>query len=1027
MSTRQNLKTAGILLLVLHTVSSYGMEWIKNGNFEDGKVEPWHLEKPNKQVSLSIIKDSNLSGGGSGALGITMTDTPRINICQRLKVGPGTYKFTAYIDTTRCTKPRGYVLLYLSGSVGGKYKNFCSVSTPGNVRTGWKTKEWDKHELVVTVPPGGTIKSINILVGNITGTVMLDRISLRDYGKSEKQKDLRAAELAEELKAVQASAPQVEFGTRKDFNLFRHDETPELGFELKNPADRQASVQVQFTTTDYFGRTILKSEKEFKIPAKGKISEILRYPECRLPGFYCTRANWKSGGHSGKQLFSFVKVGPVPEKKDPLYGMTFYYDGDLKSLDKLDLLACGSKGVEFKWHWWLHLKPEAFDKMKKRLEEFRKRGIEPIGGFSMLHLGITKNYWNKRLSKRPPLSKAPELDDLRETMIEFVEKVVTLYKPYIKVWFLGGEVESQAQKYPSSLPDYIETIKFTSQTIRRMDPDAEVHGIGIGGFKSHPFFVFMPKVLPHVKDYIDGIAPDIYPAGNRYGKGYITLNTEENGFRSGLMKLVEMAKVTRKGYVSNAEGGSSIYRNTPLDDPCGISMANNHARQFILLKTVPGIRYWQYYKTTNNPKVAADWGMWEKDNPRQIVSAYAATARIMAFAVFVREMKLHQDIPCWMFRKDGKYFAAVWYNGKENLKVKLTDGIAAEAKDVQGNPIEIKDGIIYLGEAPIYLYAKDPTNLEKLLANASAGVSELEFVLDRQTAGKTLLAIKNKSGHKIDLTLKSAEIPGQKPIPYSDKITLASGEIKTIEKAVGADSVTFHLETGNGRKYAASAVLKPVKVPVVNSFAELEKKAVPQYLNLPDRQIVGYDDLKIHGLYTGLDDLSAVFRLGYDENFLYLEVRVKDDVHRNNSIPSQIYNADCIQFAIDANRDANLKKFRGIRGYSDDDFNFAAGLAKGSPCLRCYVAPANKRAKLLEKACRPTPEITRDKKTKTTLYRIKLAFSDLEPLKPERGRNFGFSLLVFDWDPPSEFYAIKYSAGVDHPWDPSKYPAFQFE
>ena len=67
------------------------------------------------------------------------------------------------------------------------------------------------------------------------------------------------------------------------------------------------------------------------------------------------------------------------------------------------------------------------------------------------------------------------------------------------------------------------------------------------------------------------------------------------------------------------------------------------------------------------------------------------------------------------------------------------------------------------------------------------------------------------------------------------------------------------------------------------------------------------------------------------------------------------------------------------------------------------------------------------KKTKTTVYRIKLAFSDLAPLKPEKGRNFGFSIAVFDQDPPSQFYNMTYSDGVTRPFDPAKYPAFQFE
>ena len=1030
MKSTMTVLLSGLLATVL---TASGKEWIKNGDFENEKTAPWFFSPPAKTASLSIIKDSNLPGGGSGALGITVANTRRVDVRQSLKAGPGKYKLTMYIDTTRCTKPSGYVMVQLTGSVGKKWKAFATVATPYSTANEWIKLKWKKYEKIITVPQGGELSSFYIVLVNITGTVMVDRISLLDYNEDEQKKDQELKDRAAAMEAAQKAAPQAAFRSKKYQNLFRINETPEHVFELSNPADREVSVPVSFTTTDYFGRTVRKTDKEFKIPAKGKVSEALRYPECRLPGFYCTTASWKSGIISGELKASFVKVGPVPQKNDPLFGITHYFNLGFhaRNAELMESLAVGSKGIIFPWNWYLKdfltNKTKTFEKIRQNLEDLKKCGIEPVGGFDMNYGAWKRDAWKRWMPKEKVKGEDPTVEELQEVLVPFIEKIVTLYKPYIKNWELGGELDCGYQNYAAAYPNYIGMMKFSAEAIRRIDPDAVICGIGCGGMKSHPQYQMITRVLPEVKDYLDGISPDLYPAGNRYGKGFVTLNSEENNFRPSMLKLVEMAKVTKKQYVSCAEGGPSIVRSTPLDDPCGATMANVEARQFILLKTVPNFRHWLYYKPFVSLKGSYDWSMWEKENPRQVVSAYAATARIMAFAEFVKELKLHQDIPCWMFRKDGKYFAAIWYNGKENLKVKLPDNIPAEAKDVQGNPIELKDSILYLGEAPVYLYAKNPAALEKLLADASAGVSELEFVLDRQQAGKTLLAIKNKSGHKIDLTLKSAEIPETKTIPYSDKIELVSGEIKTVEKPVGADSVTFHLETGKGRKYAASAVLKPVKVPFVNSFAELEKKAVPQRLDDPSKQITGYDDLKTHGVYTGLDDLSGSFRLGYDKQYLYLEARVKDNVHLNNCSPGFLYMGDSIQFAIDTNRDAKMKLFRGVRGYSDDDFNFVSGLVKGKPYTWCFVAPTKKSAELRDKQYRLNPEITRDEKTKTTLYRIKLAFSDLAPLKPEKGRNFGFSLIIFDKDTSTSFYSMEYSAGVSHPFEPSKYPAFQFE
>ena len=273
-----NVKKTAISLLIIASVFSYGKEWVKNGDFEDGKTAPWRLTKPNKNVSLSIVTDSESPCGGTGAFGITMSKEKRIDIIQYVKIGPGKYKLTAYMDTTRCTKPGGYILLYLSGQVNGKWHNFGGVSAGGTPKipgVGWQKTVWQKYEKIITVPEGGVIKGINISLFSLTGTIMLDGISIQDYGTEEEQKNLEQKQQDEkkkaELKAQQTAAPQGLLQSRKHRNLFRQDETPELGFELKNPADREVSLKVRFTTTDYFGRTVLATVKEFKIPAKGKM------------------------------------------------------------------------------------------------------------------------------------------------------------------------------------------------------------------------------------------------------------------------------------------------------------------------------------------------------------------------------------------------------------------------------------------------------------------------------------------------------------------------------------------------------------------------------------------------------------------------------------------------------------------------------------------------------------------------------------------------------------------------------------
>ena len=1174
-------------------------EFVKNGDFEKGEVAPWTLTKPNPKVAVTVISDGAPPHGGSGVLAITPDGAARLDLRQGVKIGPGQYKFSAWMDTTRCTERGGHVAITLDGTLNGKWHRFGSlVSASVFTDNHWRKIEWTKYEAEVTVPPGGEIRSIYITVARIKGTAMVDAVSLQGEGspapepepkpqatkpepkpepKAEKPaaavtgskehlnggffdngfstewritgpqgtlhltaldgdavpkgsrfalaatsplpvktgfshsiyrrispgtymiagqidaarcadakgylqiqltgtvnkkwhlfagRTIRIADARKgwvkweagpftvpeggqvktlSIKVINVTGtvlvdrfsirevltePRPEMTARQHRSLFRVDEMPELGLALANPLEKPIEMELTLRTTDYFGNVVAESTKKFAIPAKQKLCEVLRYPECKLPGYYCTTAEWRAGSHKGKVQGTFVKVGPVPTKRDPLFAQSFYSEMDLTVFD---LLAVGAKGVQFHWRQ-LNYAPSYFDEVEKQLVELKRLGIEPIGEFCS-HYGSMANwsYWKTWMPKgKVPEGKEPTIQDVKDVLVPFVQKIVTRCKPYIRNWYLGGEIEGGHQRYARAVEIYVAMTQFNSAAIKAADPAAIVSGPGCGGGRVSPRFPWLKKLLPEIKDSLDGLSLDTYTHGQQYGKGYITLNSEEADLRNMMLEALELAKATRLKFVDIAEKGPIIVRSTPFDDPCGAGMANIVARDYIILKTLPQVRHWLYYKTTTTHSIADQpngWAMWEDDNPRQVVSAYAATARIMGNAEFVKELPIHQDIPCWIFRKEGRCFAALWYNGKDPLKVVLTAGIPAEAKDVQGNPVSLEKRIVYLGEAPLYLYADSPEALEKLLKHAADNVSELKLFLERLFSGKTLLVMRNQSGKSIKLKLTQVEVfgpSGKRVIPCRDEFTLAPGEVKSVEKPVDGESVAFALETAAGRRYTAAAEFKTVPVPRVSGFAELEKKGVPQRLDDPTKQIICYEDLKVHGNYTGLDDLSAVFKLGYDDTYLYLSVTVKDDTHLNENAPASIWNGDALQYAIDPNRDAGMRLMRGFRGYSTDDFNFATALAKGVPRTRCYVASAEKR-EMQDKDYRLAPEILRDEAAKTTTYRVKLAFADLAPLKPTPGKIFGFSLIVYDRDTPTSRYSMRYSGGVDHPFDPSQYPAFRFE
>jgi hypothetical protein len=74
------------------------------------------------------------------------------------------------------------------------------------------------------------------------------------------------------------------------------------------------------------------------------------------------------------------------------------------------------------------------------------------------------------------------------------------------------------------------------------------------------------------------------------------------------------------------------------------------------------------------------------------------------------------------------------------------------------------------------------------------------------------------------------------------------------------------------------------------------------------------------------------------------------------------------------------------------------------------------------------PSVTRDERTKVTTYRVKIPFADLAPLKPEKGRVFGFSFLAFDKDGERiAAYRIESTEGLAGNTNPGRFLAFVFE
>ncbi|MBQ9367220.1 MAG: hypothetical protein IJT83_05520, partial [Victivallales bacterium] len=593
-----------LLALALSFTSAFAAEYLQNGDFEAETPAPWRLYKETK-ATLTLTSDNVPAGGGRTALAIQIpAGEDKAVLTQRIKLGPGTYTFSGYVDTTGVTVPQGFVQFYVSGDIDGKWKNFGGFHVGGTKpKLGWRNTPWTKLEHTFTIPENGSGASIWCECLKTTGTVLLDNFSISD------DKPQQAPKTPEKPKNPLAVTMHPG-GLRALYTL---EQPLEVTLQAEN-IETDTALEVTFTTVDYFGKPVHTAKATYQLKKGDSFTAKAPCPASTQPGFFCTTATWKAGSQSGQAQASYVKVAPKPSQPDPLFGISVFADN---SADRYALMGVGTKGVLFQWRY---LEDEngnlKLDKIRDEIKALRAAGIKLIGHFGTVETGrLPKRYLKKQiLPKQDPIEN-PEL--FYKDKEEFVYQIVTAFKDDIHEWAASGEINLTAFLADYIRQRYIDEVKVISRGIRRADPTASYVAIGCSGAdgRATPRYPFLRGILPAIVEDIDGFGIDQYTAGQTYGKGYVNKNTEEGQIRDMMLTALQIARENGKHALSIEEKGPSIVRKTPLDSPLGITMANMVARDYIILKTVPEVRHWLYFRPDNWSKDSiVDWGMWELEN-----------------------------------------------------------------------------------------------------------------------------------------------------------------------------------------------------------------------------------------------------------------------------------------------------------------------------------------------------------------------------------------------------------------------------
>jgi len=142
-------------------------------------------------------------------------------------------------------------------------------------------------------------------------------------------------------------------------------------------------------------------------------------------------------------------------------------------------------------------------------------------------------------------------------------------------------------------------------------------------------------------------------------------------------------------------------------------------------------------------------------------------------------------------------------------------------------------------------------------------------------------------------------------------------------------------------------------------------------------------------------DLEGVFAAGWDEEYLYISVKVTDDVFVQNKTGEMMYLGDSVEILIDANLDGDFYSAT----LSQDDYQF--GISPGNPDKginkEVYLwYPVSKKGNKSNVLVSSQFEIS-------PIYRVEVGIPwSLLEITPATGMHIGFAVSVNDNDKPDE-------------------------
>ena len=917
-------------------------------------------------------------------------------------------------------KTRGACLLVC----GADRRKWCRV--PTNPASAWEhgTFDWKQGSLRFTSKVFGTDAIWLLPTLHGPGKAWFDRIELKSVGR-------HATGSFREIYTEDVT--EAGFYPQGMAGFFQPGEPIRFLLELNGP-DGEAEYSVLFK--DYSGKVEdLRQTGKLTLPGMTTIE----FPS-RPQGYYIADAEIYVNNRKARLLQAGAVVAPMFGRRDPFFVMGY---GALPEMhDALKRVGVGTIGMKFKYdHYRL---PEhgggkyVEDIVGRRLAYYRQ--FLESGDFA---LNITMG---TAMQRRPEVIEngRPQLNDaLIDRILACVQLLAKRTKGKVHEWDIGSEIPSDATipKYCGSWTEamfnnFVIT-RMVSRAIKAIDPTIKVYagGNNIQHYTSKVESIVFGDLL---KD-VDGYFIDAYT-----GNWDMTLGVHaipEKSLRSFYDEASAMvANYHKNPLIKNNETGYAINYGAPFDRGLAVEQAELTARTIILTKASPVSSFELHmpaWHTWNLPKELKDndrsmttiWkpvlvnGM-RHDIPLPGGAMYATAARELAFSKLACEVQVGSSYACLFARADGKTVAAVW-NTEGSIELNIPLSKQTMFVDMVGHTEQLPAGQITLisSTAPFYLVSDETPQKQEAIFRQAFHVTnpELKIAAKRHDLNTVTLFVRNPGTNPVQADVVG---DGKKLVA----VTVKPEIISTFGIPVCESLQVLYA----GKKHKVNQELNYLNVTRLSQKPSLDgtgawlAKLPPQPLRYPN-DIYPKEALQPELCYfkTSFNpaghNIAADFFLAYDQECLYLAVKVDDPVHLPKTEKGYFWEGDSIQWVI-STFDAPPKEVRpGIMDQKKYTSTLNFGLAEtpdGPQCRRFLGSDIGVRPY----DCNVT------RKDGTTFYEVAIPWRELGT-KP-KASPIRFSLVVFDKnteEKPGAHYCLALTPGVARGQDAGEYRLLVFE